>query len=129
MRKIIGLAAPVAAMLGSTLVMAGAASASAPHLQGCNESRSVRPARFNPICNDGSYTVIGLHWRTWSGTADGSGEFYTHQRDYPIQVAAWRPRNGSYTRFRYQFTHHAPPAFPRSWTIRYYSGRWHGLVV
>ena len=129
MRKIIGMAVLAAAMLGSTLVVAGTASASAPHLRGCAESGPVRPAQFNPICNDGSYTVIGLRWPTWSATAEGSGEFYTHQGDYPIHVMAWRIRNGTYTRFRYQFTHHVPRNFPRGWTIRYSSGRWHGLVV
>jgi hypothetical protein len=128
MRKIIGTAALAATLLGSVLAMAGHASASAAHLRGC-ERGSVRPASFNPICNDGSYTVIHLRWAKWSGTADGSGQFYTHTRDYPVHVVAWRVRGDTYTRFRYQFTHRVPRGFPRSWTISYHDGRWHGLVV
>jgi hypothetical protein len=128
MRKIIGAVALAAAVLGSVVLMAGTASASAPRLHGC-ERGSVRPAAFNPICNDGSDTVIGLRWSKWSGNADGGGQFYTHMGDYPVHVMAWRVRGGSYTRFRYQFSRHVPQSFPRTWTIRYYAGNWHGLVV
>lgn len=128
MRKIIGAVAFPAAVLGSVALMAGTASASAPHLHGC-ERGSVRPASFNPVCNDGTDTVIGLHWGKWASSADGGGRFYTHGGDYPVHVLAWRVREGSYTRFRYHFTHRVPQGLPRSWTIRYSSGRWHGLVV
>jgi hypothetical protein len=128
MRRIIGSAALVAAAVGSVAATAGTASAAAPHLRGC-ERGTVRPASYNPICTDGSYTVIPLRWQRWSGTAAGSGEFYTHTRDYPVHVQAWRVRDGNYTRFRYQFTQRVPRHFPRSWAIRYRSGRWHGFVV
>jgi len=129
MRGIIGTAAVAAALLGGVAGTAGAAPAAAPHLRGCNESSSVRPAWFNPVCNDGSYTVTGLHWRTWSGAAAGSGEFVTRHGNFGTRVTAWRVRHGHYTRFHYQFTHRVPRGFPRSWTIKYYAGRWHGLVV
>ncbi|HEV2375422.1 MAG TPA: hypothetical protein VGS19_25080 [Streptosporangiaceae bacterium] len=131
MRKVIGTAALAAVMMGGALAGAGTAAAAAPvpRLRGCNESSLVRPTWFNPICNDGSYTVQSLHWAEWSAAANGSGQFYTHKGDYPINVMAWRWHRCNYTRFRYQFTRHVPAGFPRSWTIRYYSGRWHGLVV
>jgi len=129
MRRIIGTLTLVAALLGGVVGIAGAAPAATPHLRGCNESSSVRPAWFNPVCNDGLYTVTGLHWPMWSGTAAGSGEFATHHGNFGIRVMAWRVRHGDYTRFEYQITHHVRCGFPRSWTIKYYSGRWHGLVV
>jgi len=113
--------------------------ASSPHLIGCNESSSIRPTRYNPICNDGAGTVLKLHWSAWSRLAQGRGEFYTHTCVpncaegkvglYDVNVWAWRIRGGDYTRLRYYFPHSVPRGFSRSWTIEYYSGRWHGIVV
>lgn len=123
------MAALAAALLGGAAGTTASAATAAAHLRGCNESSSVRPARFNPVCNDGSYTVIGLHWPRWSGTAAGSGEFVTHHGNFGIRVMAWRVRHGHYTRFQYKFTRHVPRGFPRTWTIKYNSGHWHGLVV
>jgi hypothetical protein len=137
--------------LGLTLTLAPAAAsaaaaspqavakAPAPHLLGCNESSRVRPARFNPICNDGASTVVDLHWSAWSdSSATGAGQFYTHScvptcakgtvTLYPANVSAWRVRSGDYTRFSYSFTHGVPSGFGRSWTIDY-NGRWSGRVV
>jgi hypothetical protein len=108
---------------------AGTSGARPARLPGCSESGSVRPARYNPICNDGSYTVIQLHWSTWSGTAAGKGEFYERAGRYPVSVSAWRVRGGIYTRFSYTFSAAVPDGFPRSWTISYSSGAWHGRVV
>ena len=54
------------------------AAGPAPRLLGCSETSKVRPAAFNPICNDGNDSVIDLHWSAWSGSAHGKGEFYTH---------------------------------------------------
>lgn len=109
-----------------------------PRLVGC-DGASVRPARYNPICNDGDWTVIRLHWSRWSDSARGNGEFYTHTcvpscaqgkvRLYDVDVSAWRARNGDYTRFRYHFPRSVPQGFSRSWTIAYYANRWHGKVV
>ena len=113
-------------------VTAAAAVKAAPRLLGCNESSSTRPARFNPICNDGNYTVIDLHWSTWSGSAAGRGGFYVDRGKvvrYPVKVSASRVEHGVYTRFSYQFSNAVPRGFSRSWTISYYSGSWHGRVV
>jgi hypothetical protein len=54
--------APAAASAATASPQAPAAKAPAPHLVGCNESGPVRPTRFNPICDDGAYTVVDLHW-------------------------------------------------------------------
>ena len=130
---------PAAAFAATTSPQAPAAKASTPHLVGCNESSSVRPTRYNPICNDGAWTVIRLRWSSWSGSAEGRGEFYTHTcvpncasgkvQLYSVDVSAWRVRGGDYTRFRYYFPHSVPRGFSRSWTIEYYNHRWHGKVV
>ncbi len=127
-------------LAGCAAAAAGAVgAAAAPHLVGCNESSSVRPDHYNPICNDGAWTVVHLRWSRWSGTARGTGKFYTHNcvpdcahgkvRLYDVDVIAWRVRVGDYTRFRYDFTRSVPRTFPHSWTIRYYGGHWHGRVV
>lgn len=50
-------------------------------------------------------------------------------RLFDVNVRAWRIRHGHYTRFRYAFPRRVPRGLPRSWTIRYYAGRWHGRVV
>ena len=128
-----------AAALAAVSPEATATTASAPHLIGCNESSRVRPARFNPICNDGAGTVIRLHWPEWSGSAQGTGEFYTKTcvpscakgtvKLYDVSVSAWRVRSGDYTRLLYYFPHREPPGLSRSWTIEYYAHRWQGKVV
>jgi opacity protein-like surface antigen len=139
----VGLAlalAPAAASAATASPQAPAAKAPAPHLVGCNESGRVRPTRFNPICNDGAYTVVGLHWSAWSDSAArGAGEFYTRScvptcakgtvKLYPVNVSAWRVRSGDYTRFSYSFTRGVPSGFSRSWTIDDNGGRWSGRVV
>jgi hypothetical protein len=78
MKSKAGVALVVLATALSVIVTASSASASVPHLIGCNESGTVRPARFNPICNDGAGTVIKLRWSGWAGSAHGHGKFYTH---------------------------------------------------
>jgi|HubBroStandDraft_3_1064219.scaffolds.fasta_scaffold288341_1 hypothetical protein len=124
----------------------GASASSVPHLRGGSESSLVRPSYFNPIVNDGAATVVGLHWSRWSGTARGTGGFFTHNcmpncaqgktRDFPVRVSAWRVRHGDYTRFQYHFTRSIPggqwwhgPRLPRTWTIQYSNGSWHGKHV
>ena len=107
-----------------------------PHLRGGSESSSVRPTYFNPIVNDGGNTVTRLRWSRWSGSAAGSGKFFTHNCKpscgtgktwlTPVRVTAWRVRHGDYTRFRYHFTRQPPRGFPWSWVMSYYAGRWHG---
>jgi hypothetical protein len=63
-----------AALIPATARAAPAARAvPAPHLIGCDPSAPVRPAGYNPICNDGAYTVIRLHWSRWSASAAGTG--------------------------------------------------------
>jgi hypothetical protein len=132
--------APGAAAAPPASPQAPAAKASAPHLVGCNESSRVRPTRFNPICNDGAYTVVELHWSAWSASdAKGAGEFYTQScvptcakgkvTLYPVSVSTWRVRSGDYTRFSYSFTRGVPSGFSRSWTIDYNGRRWSGKVV
>jgi hypothetical protein len=132
--------APAAASAATASPQAPAAKASAPHLVGCNESSRVRPTRFNPICNDGAYTVVELHWSAWSASdAKGAGEFYTQScvptcakgkvTLYPVSVSTWRVRSGDYTRFSYSFTRGVPSGFSRSWTIDYNGRRWSGKVV
>jgi hypothetical protein len=147
-RRLIGAAAlgltlalaPTTAFAATASPQAPAAKAAAPHLVGCNESSSVRPTRFNPICNDGADTVIDLHWSAWSGSAaKGTGKFYTNTcvptcakgkvRLYPVNVSAWRVRSDDYTRFRYSFPHSVPRGLSRSLTISYYAHHWHGKVV
>lgn len=119
---------------------AAAATVTAPRLVGCNESSPVRPTRFNPICNDGAYTVIDLRWSAWSGSAArGAGQFYTRScvptcakgkvTLYPVNVSASRVRSGDYTRFSYSFARGVPSGFSRSWTIDYSGRRWSGKVV
>ncbi|HUJ05923.1 MAG TPA: hypothetical protein VLX31_07425 [Streptosporangiaceae bacterium] len=129
------------AVAAAALVLTGGAAAGprAPHLVGCNESGPVRPVRYNPICNDGARTIIRLHWSNWSRSAAGAGRFYTNTcvpscargrvRLYDVTVSAWRVLGGDYTRFRYHFPHRIPRGLPRSWTISYYAGRWHGRLV
>jgi len=131
---------PAVAFAATTSPQAPAVvKAVAPHLVGCNESSSVRPTRYNPICNDGAGTVIRLHWSSWSASAAGKAEFYTHTcvpncakgkvRLYSVDVSASRVRGGDYTRFSYHFTHSVPSGFSRSWTIDYYNHSWHGKGV
>lgn len=126
-------------MTASTQPASAAPVRHAAHLIGCNESGPVKPGYYNPICNDGAWTVIKLHWSRWSASARGSGKFYTNTcvpdcqhgkvRLYDVDLSAWRVRAGHYTRLNYRFAHRKPRGFPRSWTIRYYAGRWHGKVV
>jgi hypothetical protein len=136
-----------AAALALGLILAPAAaaaspraSAAAPRLVGCNESSPVRPTRFNPICNDGAYTVVDLRWSAWSDSAaTGVGQFYTRSCAptcatgkvtlYPVRVAAGRVRSCDYTRFSYSFTRGVPAGFSRTWTIDYNVRRWTGKVV
>lgn len=148
MKYITAVAAGPALALGiAAATMAPAASASpassAPHLRGGSESSTIRPSYFNPIVNDGAATVVKLRWTKWSTTARGTGGFFTHTcdpncaegktRDFPVKVTAWRIRGGDYTRFQYHFTQNIPgkpwwnsPRLPRTWTIKYYNGDWHG---
>jgi hypothetical protein len=131
--------ASAAGFAATTSSQIPAAKATAAHLVGCNESSGIRPTNYNPICNDGAGTVILLHWSSWSGSAEGQGELYTHTcvpscasgtvRLYSVDVSAWRVVSGDYTRFRYYFPHSVPPGFSRSWTIEYYNHRWNGKVV
>jgi hypothetical protein len=129
--------APAAAV--ATPALAAPAAAPAPHLVGCDTSDSVRPSLYNPICNDGAWTVIHLSWFRWAQAAEGRGEFYTHTcvpscaqgtvRLYRVRLSAWRARAGDYTRLRYYFPDRVPAGFSRSWTIAYYGHQWHGRVV
>jgi hypothetical protein len=131
--------APAAAFAAPAFPQAAAAKAPAPRLVGCSESSSVRPTRFNPICNNGAYTVVDLRWSAWSDAATGAGEFYTHScvptcakgkvTLYPVNVSASRVRSGDYTRFSYSFTRGVPRGFSRSWTIDYNGRDWSGQVV
>ena len=131
--------APAAASAATASAQAATATATAPRLVGCNESSPVRPTRFNPICNDGAYTVVDLRWSAWSGSAEGAGEFYTRScvptcakgkvTLYPVRVSAWRVQSGDYTRFSYSFARSVPAGFSRSWTIDYNLRRWSGKVV
>src|SRR6202050_2383795 len=99
---------PAAVIAATTSPQAPAAKATAPHLVGCNESSSVRPTSYNPICNDGAGTVIRLQWPSWSGSAEGRGEIFTQTcvpncasgkvQTYSVDVSAWRGRGGGYTR-------------------------------
>ena len=76
---------PAAALAAPAFRPAAAAQAPAPRLIGCNESSSVRPTRFNPICNDGAYTVVDLRWSAWSDSgAAGASEF--NGRDWSGRV-------------------------------------------
>jgi hypothetical protein len=131
--------AGLAAALTLTIAAVPAANArTTPRLLGCETAR-VRPSWFNPICNDGSGSVLRLHWSRWSGSADGRGQFFMHICSpncaqgkvtlYPVRVSAWRVRNGVYTRFGYTFLRAVPAGFARSWTIAWYAGTWHGRVV
>jgi hypothetical protein len=138
-RAILMVGAIVLTTAASWLPANAAMSRHSPRLVGCNESGPVRPRYYNPICNDGNWTVIKLRWSRWSGTARGSGRFYTNNcvpscahgkvRLYDVDLSAWRVRAGHYTRLQYRFPHRKPPHFSRSWTIKYYAGRWHGRVV
>ena len=119
----------VAVTAAPGVAMAAAKPASGPRLAGCNESSAVRPTRYNPICNDGAYTVISLHWARWARTAVGLGKFYDHGRLYPVELTAWRVSRGDYTRLRYDFPLRVPAGFKRAWTIRYDGHAWHGRVV
>jgi hypothetical protein len=132
--------APAAASAAAASPQAVPAKAAAPRLVGCNESSPVGPTRFNPICNDGAYTVIDLRWSAWSDSAaKGAGQFYTHScvptcakgkvTLYPVNVSAWRVRSGDYTRFSYSFARSVPGGFSRSWAIDYNGHRWSGKVV
>jgi hypothetical protein len=127
--------APVA-----TLAAPDAADAvAAPHLIGCDPADAVRPAAYNPVCNDGAGTVVGLHWSRWSRTAAGTGKFFTHTcvpscaQDtgtlYRVSLAASRVRGGDYTRLRYTFPGRVPAGFSRSFVSTYSGHQWHGKVV
>jgi hypothetical protein len=127
--------APAAALA----VPAAADAMAAPHLIGCHPSESVRPSSFNPICNDGAGTAIKLRWSRWSGSAEGTGEFYTHScvpdcaqgkvALYRVSLSAGRVRGSDYTRLRYSFPGRVPPGLSRSWVISYAGHQWHGQVV
>jgi hypothetical protein len=133
----VGAAALTTAAAPSAPAAAGAATA--PHLIGCDLAHAVRPARYNPVCNDGAWTVIQLHWSRWAGTAAGTGEFYTHTcvpscaQDkgtlYRVRLGASRVRRGDYTRLRYTFPRRVPAGFSRSFVITYSGHQWHGKVV
>ena len=75
--------APASASAAAASPQAPAAKAPAPHLVGCNESGRVRPTRFNPICNDGAYTVVDLHWSAWSDSAAKGPASSTRTRACP----------------------------------------------
>ena len=116
-----------------------AAASVAPHLVGCDPADAVRPAGYNPICNDGAGTVIKLRWSRWAGTAAGTGEFYTHScvpscasgkvTLYRVSLGASRVRGGDYTRLRYTFPGRVPAGLSRSFVLRYTGHQWHGHVV
>jgi hypothetical protein len=118
-------AAPVAALPGVTLADCGGSA--------------VRPSVYNPICNDGAGTVIGLHWSSWGASAAGHGQFFTHRcvpdcalgsiTLYPVDVSAWRVQGDHYTRFEYRFTHRVPAGYSREWVLSFSGGRWHGRTV
>jgi hypothetical protein len=111
----------------------------APHLVGCDPAAAVRPAAYNPICNDGAGTVIRLHWSWWAGTAVGTGEFYTHtcvpncatgkETLYRVSLRASRVRGGDYTRLRYTFPGRVPAGLSRTFVSRYSGHQWHGKLV
>lgn len=71
MRSGIRAALALAAVVASMMLTTGAAAATPgpPHLAGCNESGDIRPRWYNPICNDGAWTVIKPRWSRWSGSA------------------------------------------------------------
>ena len=83
--------------------------------------------------------VIQLQWSSWSSSAEGQGEFYTHTcvptcttgkvQLYTVDVTASQVSGGDYTRFSYYFPNTVPPGYSRSWTIDYDLGRWTGNVV
>jgi hypothetical protein len=78
MRKIAarlgGLAAAALAFAGMMTAAAAPVAALPGHpgarLSGCN-GPVVRPATYNPICNDGAGSVIHLHWSSWAASASG----------------------------------------------------------
>jgi hypothetical protein len=124
-------AAPVAALPGHP--------STGPRLVACAGS-TVRPSVYSPICNDGEWSVVAVHWSSWGGgTARGSGLFLVHDCApncgqgkvtlYPVDLTASRVQGGDYTRLAYFFPHRVPKGFPRGWTITYYRGSWHGRVV
>ena len=124
-------AAPVAALPGSPVA--------GPRLVGCN-GPVVRPSQYDPICNDGTGSVVHLRWSSWGTSAVGRGDFYPRQCGkggcvsaptvtlYQVNVKAWRVQSGHYTRFEFSFPHQKPAWAPRSWVIAYSSGSWHGKV-
>jgi hypothetical protein len=142
-----GRLAGAAAMAGAAALAPAAAlaapatadAAAVPHLIGCRPAAAVRPASYNPICNDGAGTVTKLHWSRWSGTAAGTGEFYTHScvpscaqgkvTLYRVSLATSRVRGGGYTRLRYTFPGRVPAGLSRSLVITYSGHQWHGQVV
>jgi hypothetical protein len=146
MRKITARLAGLAAI---ALTFAGALAATAapvaalPDHSGAELSSCsgpvVRPSVYNPVCNDGAGSVLGLHWSSWGATASGHGELFTHRcvpdcalgtiTLYPVDVSAWRVRDDHYTRFEYRFTHRVPAGYSREWVLSFYSGRWHGRIL
>jgi hypothetical protein len=129
--------APAAAL--ATPALAAPVAAAGAHLAGCGSPDSVRPSSYNPICNDGAGTVIDLHWSSWSRTAAGRGEFYTHScvpscaqgpvKLYRVRLSARRARAGDYTRLRYYFPDRVPAGLSRTWVDTYSGGQWHGRIV
>jgi hypothetical protein len=124
-------AAPVAALPGHL--------STAPRLAGCG-GPSARPPVYDPVCNDGKWTIVALYWTTWGGgTARGSGQFITHDCApscgqgrvalYPVDLLASRVQGGHYTRLEFVFPHHVPKGFSREWVIAYSAGSWHGRGV
>jgi hypothetical protein len=123
-------AAPVAALPGHP--------ATSPRLHDC-AGPAVRPSVYNPICNDGAWSVVAVHWSSWGATARGSGLFLVHDCSpncgqgkvtlYPVDLSASRVQGGDYTRLAYYFPRHVPRGFPRGWVISYYGGSWHGRVI
>jgi hypothetical protein len=141
--RLVGLATIALTFAGILSVVASPVDALpgpvVPRLAGC-AGHVVRPAQFDPICNDGNGTVIRLRWSSWGEVATGHGKFYTRQCGkggctsaptvtlYPVDVLAWRVQGGSYSRLQYYFPHRRPSWAPREWVITYSGGSWHGKV-
>lgn len=89
-------------------------AASAPVTVSCQGRPQARPASMLLACADGNASLTGLHWSSWSGTAQATGTFMVN--DCTPSCAA-----GSFHRFPARVTLADPATLPGHHRGRYYS--------
>lgn len=137
--------ASIAIVLQAAVFLAVGASSAAPRVPGYLGCSSlfpkqhpkplVRPSKFVVACADGNFSLLDLHWKTW--TATGANAVGTasqndctpycaagHFHSYPATASLSRPRtckSGAYvfTRLTWRFTHAKPKGVPATGTEIY----------